>query len=152
MHKNFIAEKNAYRISTNDSRLDLDYIFRYLSEESYWAKGIPRIIFESSLQSSLNFGLYHEEQQVGFARVITDSATFAYLADVFVEEAYRGQGLALWLTKTILKYEDLKNVRRWMLMTHTAQKLYKKAGFRLAEYSERVMEISKPNIYLKLND
>ncbi len=147
VHQAFIAEKGAYQISTNDARLDTEYVFSYLSKESYWAKNIPKAIFENSLQNSLNFGLYHQEQQIGFARVITDSSTFAYLADVFVEEGFRGQGLALWLTETIKAYEGFRNIKRWMLMTHSAQELYEKAGFRIAAYPERVMELVKPNPY-----
>ncbi|MFK7904933.1 MAG: GNAT family N-acetyltransferase, partial [Chitinophagales bacterium] len=146
-HQTFIAEKDDYQISANDARLDTDYVFSYLSKESYWSKNIPKAIFEKSLQNSLNFGLYHQEQQIGFARVITDRSTFAYLADVFVEEGFRGQGLALWLTETIKAQEDLQYVKRWMLMTHSAQDLYKKAGFQIAAHPERVMEIAKPNPY-----
>ncbi|MEZ4884113.1 MAG: GNAT family N-acetyltransferase [Chitinophagales bacterium] len=143
----FIAEKGRYQISTNDSLLDIEYIFQYLHKESYWAKNVPKAIVEKSLQNSLNFGLYHHEQQIGFARVITDCATFAYLADVFVEEGFRGQGLALWLTQTILDYPDLQGLRRWMLMTETAQNLYKKADFQIAAHPGRVMEKLTPNPY-----
>ena len=143
----YMAEKANYRISTDASLLDIDCIFQFLHSESYWAKNVQREIVENSIKNSLNFGLYHQEQQIGFARVITDYSTFAYLADVFVAEGFRGQGLALWLTQTILSHPDLQTIRRWMLMTQTAQNLYKKAGFQIAAHPDWVMEISKINFY-----
>lgn len=147
MNTPFYTEKEGYQISTDDSLLDVDYIFQYLSKESYWAQGISKSIVKKSLQNSLNFGLYHQQHQVGFARIISDYSTFAYLADVFVEERFRGQGLALWLSQTIQKHPDLQTIRRWMLMTHTAQNLYKKVGFQIAAHPERVMEKTKKNPY-----
>ncbi|MGB0931004.1 MAG: GNAT family N-acetyltransferase [Chitinophagales bacterium] len=147
MNTPFYTEKDDYLISTDDSLLDVEYIFQYLSKDSYWAKNIPKNIVEQSLQNSLNFGLYHQQQQIGFARIISDYSTFAYLADVFVEEGFRGQGLALWLSQTIQAHPDLQTVRRWMLMTETAQNLYKKAGFRVTIHPERVMEKVKTNPY-----
>ncbi len=147
MHTVFHIEKEGYQISTDDSILDVDYIFQYLSKESYWAKNVPKTIVEKSIQNSLNFGLYHHQQQVGFARIISDFSTFAYLADVFVEEGFRGQGLALWLTQTIQAHPDLQTIRRWMLMTQTAQNLYKKADFQIAAHPDWVMEKVKTNPY-----
>jgi GNAT superfamily N-acetyltransferase len=103
-------------------------IHTYL-KDSYWARGIPRVLVERSLQNSLNFGVYRGEELVGFARVVTDLATFAYLADVFVLEAYRGRGLSKWLMECIVGHPDVKDLRRWHLVTRDAQGLYAKFGF-----------------------
>jgi GNAT superfamily N-acetyltransferase len=115
-------------VSTDPARLDLDVIHGYL-KGSYWAKGIPRAVAERSLRNSLSFGVYRGDEQVGFARVVTDLATFAYVADVFVVDAVRGQGLSKWLMECILDHPDLKDVRRWHLVTRDAQGLYARFGF-----------------------
>jgi GNAT superfamily N-acetyltransferase len=115
-------------VSTDPARLKLDVIHRYL-EGSYWAAGIPRAVVERSLRHSLGFGVYRGDEQVGFARVVTDLATFAYLADVFVLDAHRGQGLSKWLMECIVDHPDLKDLRRWHLVTRDAQGLYEQFGF-----------------------
>jgi GNAT superfamily N-acetyltransferase len=127
-------------ISTDPARLDLDLIHRYLSEESYWAKGITRELVERSVEGSLSFGAFDGGRQIGFARVITDSATFAYLADVFVLESHRGRGVARRLMETIRIHPSLLNLRRWHLVTRDAHGLYEQFGFRALEAPERHME------------
>jgi GNAT superfamily N-acetyltransferase len=115
-------------VSTDPARLDLGAIHGYLTG-SYWAAGISRSVVERSLRHSLGFGVYRGDELVGFARVVTDLATFAYLADVFVLDAYRGRGLSKWLMECILEHPDLRDVRRWHLVTRDAQGLYAKFGF-----------------------
>jgi GNAT superfamily N-acetyltransferase len=139
------AHRDGYTISTDTARLDLDLIHGYLTQ-SYWAAGIPRDIVERSLRQSLDFGVYEGDAQVGFARVVTDLATFAYLADVFVLEAHRGRGLSKWLLETILAHPDLQDVRRWHLVTRDAQGLYVQFGF-VEPPAGRHMERVRPNPY-----
>jgi len=133
-------------ISTDPSRLDRSLVARFLAG-SYWAKGIPQEVVDRSIKSSLCFGLYHGQKQLGFARVITDFATFAYLADVFVVETSRGEGLGVWLMEVIMGHPRLQNLRRWMLVTRDAHGLYEKFGWRSLENPERIMEIVDPDIY-----
>jgi GNAT superfamily N-acetyltransferase len=135
-----------FTISTDPSRLDRMAIHAFLTG-SYWAKGIPREIVDRSIDNALCFGIYDGERQVGFARVITDRATFAYLADVFVLESHRGRGLAAWLMEAILADPDLQGLRRWMLVTRDAHPLYRKVGFQDLPHPERVMEMTFPGIY-----
>ena len=115
-------------MSTDPARLSVDAVHGYLVG-SYWAAGIPRAIVERSLRLSLNFGVYRGEELVGFARVVTDLATFGYIGDVFVIEAYRGRGLSKWLMECIVDHPDLKDLRRWHLVTRDAHGLYAKFGF-----------------------
>ena len=115
-------------------------------ERSYWARGIPRAVVERSLRNSLGFGIYEDAQLVGFARVVTDLATFAYLADVFVLEAYRGRGLSKWLMECMVEHPDLKDLRRWHLVTRDAQGLYAKFGFAEPEPGKH-MERRRQNPY-----
>ena len=115
-------------MSTDPARLSVDAIHGYLAE-SYWAAGIPRAIVERSLRLSLNFGVYRGQELVGFARVVTDLATFGYIGDVFVIEAHRGRGLSKWLMECIVDHPDLKDLRRWHLVTRDAHGLYAKFGF-----------------------
>lgn len=136
-----------YEISTNRARLDVAMIHRWLSEESYWAKGVPLDVVERSIASALCFGIYGANgAQVGFARVITDKATFAYLGDVFVLEAHRGHGLSKRLMQTIIDHPDLQGLRRWMLATRDAHSLYAQFGFGPV-VAERLMERVDPDIY-----
>ncbi len=137
-----------FQISTDKERLDRPLIQRFLSG-SYWAKGIPLDVVEKSIQNSLCFGLYKGEEQIGFARVITDYATFAYLADVFVVEGDRGEGLGIWLMEVVMGHPELRGLRRWMLVTRDAHGLYEKTGWRTVASPERFMEIVDPNIYLR---
>jgi GNAT superfamily N-acetyltransferase len=122
-------ERGEYLISTAPERLDLDVIHRFLSEESYWAPGVEREVVARSIENSLCFGLYHGDVQVGFARVVTDRAAFAWLADVFVLPAHRGRGLGKWLVETVLAHPDLRGLRRFMLGTADAHSLYERYGF-----------------------
>jgi GNAT superfamily N-acetyltransferase len=117
--------------------------------DSYWAIGIPLETVRRSIENSINFGLYHGQQQVGFARIISDLATFAYLADVFVLPAYRGRGLSQWLMECIVSHPDLQGLRRWMLATQDAHGLYARFGFTPIKSSEPWMEIHRPDVYAK---
>jgi GNAT superfamily N-acetyltransferase len=135
-------------VSTDDARLDLDVIHGYL-ERSYWAEGIPRETVERSLRHSLNFGLYEDKQQIGFARVVTDRATYAYLADVFVLETHRGHGLSKLLMEAVMSHPDLQGLRRFSLATRDAHGLYRQFGFAALAAPERFMEIAHPGLYLK---
>lgn len=123
-------EQGGYRVTTERSRLDLNVIHRFLSEESSWAYGLKRAIMERGLQGSLCFGLYAPDgSQAGFARLVTDGAQFAYLRDVFVLSAHRGQGLGLFLSECACAHPDLTTVHNWMLATEDAHGLYAKLGF-----------------------
>lgn len=137
--------KKGFLISTDNSLLDIDVIHQYLGRESYWAKGITKEKVQRSIDNSMCFSIYHEKKQIGFARVITDKATFAYLADVFVLNAYRGQGLSKWLIQTILAHPDLQGLRRWVLATADAHGLYKQFGFEPLAIPDRWMNLFTPN-------
>ncbi|HEY1434085.1 MAG TPA: GNAT family N-acetyltransferase [Thermoanaerobaculia bacterium] len=144
--------RGAFSISTDPERLDRERIHRFLST-SYWAADIPRAIVDRSIENSMPFGLYEGAVQVGFARVITDRATFGYLADVFVLESHRGQGLALWLMQTILAHPELEGLRRWALFTRDAHPLYRKVGFKDIENDPpRCMEMVDRSIYTRMNE
>jgi GNAT superfamily N-acetyltransferase len=132
-------------VSTDPARLSLDAIYGYL-KGSYWAAGIPRDVVERSVRNSLAFGVYRGDELVGFARVVTDLATFAYVGDVFVVEAYRGFGLSKWLMECIVDHPDLKDLRRWHLVTRDAHGLYAKFGFAEPPPGKH-MERVRPNPY-----
>jgi len=140
--------RDEYTISTDPTCLDLRVIHGFLAQ-SYWAEGIPMDVVRRSVDGSLNFGLYHRSRQVGFARVITDRATFAYVGDVFVLDAHRGKGLATWLMQTILAHPDLQGLRRLLLATRDAGRLYAKVGFQPLATPERYMEIHVPRLYVQ---
>lgn len=144
------APPAAYEITTESERLDLDVIHRYLSEESYWAPGIPREVVERSIRHSLCFAIVESATGAlaGFARVTTDRGTFAYLADVFVLPAHRGRGLSKWLMQTILAHPELQGLRRWMLATRDAHGLYAEFGFTALPQPERFMQRYDPEVYL----
>jgi GNAT superfamily N-acetyltransferase len=129
-----------FTISTDPARLDLGVIHGFLTE-CYWAKGVPLETVRRSIEGSLNFGLYRGAEQIGFARVITDRATIAYLGDVFVLDAWRGCGLSVWLVKTIVGHPELQGLRRWILLTRDAHRLYEKAGFTPIAIPDRWMEL-----------
>ena len=137
-----------YLISTDPGLFDLNVVHGFISQ-SYWAKGIPRPLVERMIQNSLCWGVYHGAAQVGFARVITDKATFAYLADVFILPEHRGRGLSKALVATILAHPDLQGLRRWMLVTADAQGLYEQFGFKVVAQPERHMEIHRLGMYLE---
>lgn len=130
-----------YQFSTDKARLQLDYIHKYLSKESYWSKNIPLTIVQKSIEESFCFGVYHDNQQVGFARVITDNATFAYLADVFIDERHRGKGLSKELMKFIMACDFVKVIRSFLLATLDAHGLYQQFGFKALPEPERIMGI-----------
>jgi GNAT superfamily N-acetyltransferase len=138
--------RGPYAISTDPKRLDIDAVHAYLSR-SFWAEGIPKEIVARSIENSLCFGLYHDRRQIGFARVITDLATFAYLCDVYVLEEYRAQGLGKWLIEAIMSHPELQGLRRFHLVTRDAHGLYSRFGFDAATDPERHMEIFKPGMY-----
>lgn len=135
-----------YSISTDKSKLQLTVIHGFLSQ-SYWAKNIPLEIVKRSIDNSLCFGLYHKNEQVGFARVISDFTTFAYLGDVFILEGHRGNGLSKELMKTVFAHPQLQGLRRFCLGTHDAHKLYEQFGFHVIKRPELWMEIKQENIY-----
>lgn len=141
--------KNAsYVIDTDPQNLNVDVIYGFLST-SYWSKDIPRSVVEKSIRHSLCFGIYEKGIQIGFARVISDYATFAYLADVFVLDSHRGKGLSKWLMTCIQSHPELQNLRRWMLATRDAHGLYEQFGFNVTEKPDRLMEIVDMDIYSK---
>jgi N-acetylglutamate synthase-like GNAT family acetyltransferase len=129
-----------YTISTDKTKLDLDVIHQFLSQDSYWALNIPRELVQRAIDNSLCFGVYHENQQVGFARVTSDLTTFAYLSDVFVVPAHRSKGLSKFLVETISNYPDLQGLRRWVLVTQDAHTLYAQFGF---------TPLDKPDLYMQ---
>jgi N-acetylglutamate synthase-like GNAT family acetyltransferase len=136
-----------YVISTDKQRLDIGVIHRFLAEESYWSPGIPRDVVERSIENSLCFGVYDGEQQIGFARIVTDKSTFALVADVFILDSHRGQGLSRRLMQSIMEHADLQGLRRLLLLTSDAHGLYKKFGFDEIGNAWRFMEILRPDIY-----
>jgi GNAT superfamily N-acetyltransferase len=144
-----------YLISTDPAWLDLNMIHQFLSERSYWARGIPREIVARSISNSLCFGMYattdaaRNRQQVGFARVATDRATIAYLGDVFVLPEHRGQGLSKRLMETIMSHPDLQGLRRWILVTADAHELYRQFGFTKLSQPEHFMQRHDPDMYKK---
>jgi GNAT superfamily N-acetyltransferase len=128
-----------YEISTDRARLDLDAIHRFLSTEAYWSPGVSRDTVERSIAGSMPFGVYRGAEQVGFARVVTDGATFAWLADVYIEAPHRGHGLGKRLVETILAHPELHGLRRWLLATADAHGLYRQYGFDALDRVERFM-------------
>jgi len=136
-----------FLISTDRERMNLDVIHSFLTN-CYWAKGIPREVVARSIKHSLCFGIFEGSgKQVGFARVVSDFATVAYLGDVFVLKSHRGRGLSKWLMQCIVKHPALQNLRRWILLTRDAHGLYSQFGFTPVKAPERYMELHQPNVY-----
>jgi GNAT superfamily N-acetyltransferase len=136
----------AYEISTDKTRLDLDRVHRFLSTEAYWSPGVPREVVERSIENSICFGVYTEGgEQVGFARAVTDRATFAWLADVYIESEHRGNGLGKRLVATVLEHPELQGLRRWMLGTADAHELYRRFGFSELRDVQRFMAWESSN-------
>jgi GNAT superfamily N-acetyltransferase len=142
-------QKEHFIISDEKEKLDAEYIHHYLSNKSYWAENIPLETVKRSIDGSICFGMYDDGKQIGFARVVTDKATFGYLADVFIDENYRAQGLSKWLMEIIMTYPDLQGLRRWMLGTRDAHSLYEKFGFEPLENPKRIMHIYNADVYKK---
>jgi GNAT superfamily N-acetyltransferase len=140
--------KDNFTISTDKTKLNTPYIHQFLSR-SYWAENIPVEIVHRSIEGAVCFGVYNDRCQIGFARVITDKATFGYLADVFIDEKYRGLGLSKWLMDTIMAHPDLQGFRNWQLATRDAQGLYAKFGFKPLDNPERIMRKNDPEVYKK---
>lgn len=140
-------ERDGYIVSTDKGRLDITAIHAYLTR-SYWSPGIPKAVVERAIAGSLCFGLFSDKcEQVDFARMITDNATFAYLADVYVLEEHRGKGLAKWMIETILAHPSLRGLRRILLATRDAHGLYAQFDFKPLARPESFMEIHRPNAY-----
>jgi GNAT superfamily N-acetyltransferase len=148
----FEETRNGFLISTDKSKLDVDVIFDYLSNRSYWAKGVPLEKVKRAIENSMCFGVYDGEILIGFARIITDKATIAYIGDVFILESHRGKGLSKWLMDCILKHPELQGFRRWILLTKDAHGLYKQFGFNAPEEPETYMELRKKDVYKKESD
>ena len=149
-------DRDEFRIDTDRARVDLDVVHGFLTQ-CYWARGIPRDVVRRSIDGALCFGIYHEggadgaagAGQVGFARVITDYTTFAYVGDVFVLEAWRGRGLSKWLMECITGHPNLQGLRRWVLATRDAHGLYRQFGFTELPSPERWMQRWDPDVYTR---
>jgi len=141
-----MSVRGQYEISTDPSRIDLDAVHAYLTR-SYWAEGISKDLLAKAIAGSLCFSLFDSGRQIGFARVVTDRATFAYLCDVFVLEEYTGRGLGKWLMHELQSHPDLQGIRRFVLVTRDAHGLYEQFGFQPLENADRYMEIVRPDIY-----
>lgn len=140
MNQKLPTKQQQFVISTDPAKMDIQMIYQFLSERSYWAKGVPQEIVERSIAGSLCFGVFYDDQQVGFARIISDFSTMAYLADVFVLEDFRGQGIGKLLIQNIMAYPKLQDLRRWLLATLDAHGLYSQYGFSPLKEPERYME------------
>lgn len=139
--------KGEFLISTDNDKLDISLIHKFLSNESGWSNGIPYEKVQKSIDNSLNFGLYIRQKQIGFARIISDFSTIAYLGDVFIQNEFRGLGLSKWLMEIITEHKELQGLRRWILLTDTAEWLYEKYGFNKLPKPEIYMEKFNPDVY-----
>ncbi|MFN4813744.1 MAG: GNAT family N-acetyltransferase [Bacteroidota bacterium] len=136
-----------FAITTDKSKMDVDAIHDFLSKYSGWSDNIPFDTVKTSIENSLNFGLFHHQKQIGFARVISDFSTIAYLGDIYVLENYRGQGLSKKLMDAVVSHPNLQGLRRWILLTSTADWLYEKYGFNKLPKPEIYMELYNSNVY-----
>ena len=139
-------QRGEYTVTTDPARVDLAVVHGYLAD-SYWAKGIPLEVVRRAIANSLNFSIHHGATQVGFARVITDYATFGYVGDVFVLEPHRGRGLSKWVMELIVAHPELQGFRRWVLLTRDAHGLYRQFGFTAIAAPDRYMERWTPEAY-----
>lgn len=144
-------QKGEFIISTDKSRLDIEMIHRFLSNDAYWSKNIPKSVVERSIANAFCFGVYLGNQQVGFAKVITDYATIAYLGDVFILPEWRGRGLSVWLMETIMYHPELQGLRRWILLTSDAHRLYEKFGWKQIEDPTKWMDLHDKKVYQKIS-
>ncbi len=142
MSQIFETQRDPFTISTDPARLDIDAICDFLTR-AYWANTRPRERTERAIQNSLVFGVYDGDKQIGVARVVTDYSIFAYLCDVFIHEDYRTHGLGKWLIQTIMEHPNLREMRRWVLVTNDAHGLYKQFGFTSIEDPEHWMQMFK---------
>lgn len=136
-----------FTITTDKTKMDIVAIHDFLSKYSGWSINIPFERVKTSIDNSLNFGLFHNDKQIGFARVISDLSTIAYLGDIYILDNYRGQGLSKKLMECVMSHPNLKGLRRWILLTSTADWLYKKYGFIKLPKPELYMELFNPNVY-----
>jgi GNAT superfamily N-acetyltransferase len=144
----YVVERQGdFELSTDPSRLDRALIHRFLSEQSYWATGVPRAVVDRSIEHSVCFGVYHAGAQAAFARVVTDRATFAYLADVFVLPEYRADGLGQWMISIVVRHPELQGLRRFLLATKDAHGLYARFGFVPLAKPTRFLERFDPDVY-----
>ena len=139
--------KDNFCLSTDKARLDVESIHQFLSTKAYWCLNIPKEKVQSAIQNSLCFGVYADEKQIGFARIISDLSTIAYLGDVYILEEYRGKGLSKWLMEAIMSYPELQGLRRWILLTGDAHGLYRKFGWTDIADPSRWMEVHNKNVY-----
>jgi len=145
MHQEY--HNGNFMVSSDPGKLDIEAIHAFLSKESYWAKGIPKEIMIRAIENSLCFGVYENSKQIGFARIITDHATYAYLCDVYILETHRGKGLAKWLMRMIMAYPSIQGLRRITLVTRDAHGLYGQFGFTALNRPEGYMELVRRDIY-----
>ncbi len=143
--------KGDFLISTDKAKLDLHVIHDFLANQAYWSKNIPFETVKKAAENSLNFGIYYKGKQIGYARVISDFTTIAYLGDVFVLKEYRGQGLSKWLMEKVTSHPDLQGLRRWILLTGDAHELYKKYGWIPVASPGKWMEKHNPDVYKSNN-
>jgi GNAT superfamily N-acetyltransferase len=135
-----------FSLTADRARIDVDAVHAFLSR-CFWAEGISKELVAKSIQHSLCFGVFDGHAQVGFARVVTDYSTYAYLCDVYVLDAYRGRGLGKWMMEFVMGHPDLQGLRRFQLVTRDAHGLYTRFGFRPPDHPERQMEIFRPGLY-----
>jgi len=146
---NLVKEEyiDGYLFSTDRTKLNLEYVHYFISTQSYWAQNIPLGTVRRAIENSLCFGIYKDGVQVGFARFITDYATFAYLGDVFVDPEFRGNGLSKKLMEFIQRIDELKSLRRMVLVTRDAHDLYSRYGFKSLATPDKYMELHRPDVY-----
>jgi GNAT superfamily N-acetyltransferase len=144
--------RSDYTISTDKSKLDIDAVHSFLSSKAYWCLNIPKNTLQTAIKNSLCFGVYHHEKQVGFARIISDFSTIAYLGDVYILEEHRGKGLSKWLMETIMGHPKLQGLRRWILLTGDAHELYRQYGWTEIADPGKWMELHNKNVYSKVTD
>ncbi|WP_426767779.1 GNAT family N-acetyltransferase [Erwinia aphidicola] len=133
-------QRDDYLLSSDPQKIDIAWVHHHISEHSYWAQGQTLEMTERSLAASMPFGIYYQQQQVGFGRLITDYSRFAYLSDVMIDEAHRGKGLGRWFAAAIVHHPELKTIKRWMLATDDAHDVYRRAGWKPVAQPQRLME------------
>ena len=147
--KEITTYRSEFCISTDKSKLDIDSIHEFLSTQAYWCLNIPKDKVQTAIENSLCFGVYLHEKQIGFARIISDFSTIAYLGDVYILEEFRGKGLSKWLVEIIMNHPNLQGLRRWILLTGDAHELYRKFGWTDIADPTKWMELHDKNVYKK---